>query len=112
MEKKLTNHELASQYVSLCNSWRSYIDVGLFTDKLEFTYNDKIYWIGPHRIGIPEFSKDPEGKEIVKTWQWLKYIDIIEDYDLMFLINKKIYQYLKMFINFSDEYALPHYEDQ
>lgn len=112
MAEKLTNHELAAQYVSLNNSWRQYIEVWLFKDKLELEYDKKLYWIGPFRIGIPEFSKDPEGKEIVKTWQALKYVDIIDNYDLMFAINKTIYQYLKLFLTFADEHALPQYEDK
>lgn len=112
MPTQLSNHVLAWNYVSLNDSWRRYIELGLFKDKIEFEYEWVKYWIWPFRIFIPEISKDPEWREQVKTWVTLKYVEIINNYDLMFTINKAIYVYLKQFIKYEEDNALPQYEDQ
>ena len=115
MTEKLTNYELSAQYVILCNAWKGYIELGLFEEKLDLEYKDEKYRIAPNKIGIPVIEKDPEWKEIVKTWVWFKYIQLINDYDLMFLINKTIYTYIKIFVTFDNEdnedILLPQYEN-
>jgi hypothetical protein len=59
---------------------------------------------------LVDIKEDPEGEKMMKVKGYFKLIDIIEDYDLIFLINKTMYTYLATFISFQEENELPQYE--
>lgn len=110
MAEKLTNNQIATHYIWMNDTRRKYIELWLFNDKIELLYNGITYRIWPFRLWIPDIVKDNDGNDITKSGKSLKLIDLIDNYNLLFKINQTIYWYLKQFITFDNDNALPRYE--
>jgi hypothetical protein len=108
MAKKITNHQLANHYVNLNKTWEQYSHLWLFWTHIEIQTTKEKIWLKPHMIWNPNFLVD-WSKETLKDVVERKYIDYIDDYDTMFLINKTIYQFLSRFISFEWN-ELPEYK--